>query len=580
MSNFTGSTFSKGESNIGGGVGTAIVAAIVVGLIYFGRDVFIPIAVAILLSFMLAPIVRTLQEWHIPRGVSVITVVLLAFLGIFAAGGVIAMQVTQLAGDLPRYQSNIYAKIESLRASSAASGPLERAADMLEELGREINKPLDTPADDSATKRPYGREKKPVPVEIRQPPAGPLEGINTWISGLLHPLAATGIVFVFVIFILLEREDIRNRFIKLAGSHDLQRTTAALDDAGRRLSRLLLTQLAVNITFGAVIGTGLWMIGIPSPVLWGITSGILRFVPYIGAFIAAAFPLALAIAVDPDWSMPLLAGALFLTVEPLVGHIIEPLLYGRSSGLSPVALVISATFWASLWGPIGLVLAAPLTICLVVTGRHVERLNFLDVMLGDEPPLSPPEIFYQRMLAGDPAEEVDRAEKLLKEQPLSSYYNDVALSGLKLAQNDLARGSLDPARIQKMRTSIAELVNDLAEYDDWLNPTNDPEAAAAAVLKKKSTAALTDGKAADEWRAEEPVLCIAGRSGLDESVVSLIRILQRSLTCNQWKNCCMSCSWTFILLRSSCSKCCQSLPENAPTRRGTNACLAQRLARI
>lgn len=223
------------------------------------------------------------------------------------------------------------------------------------------------------------------------------------ISSLIKPLETTGIIVIFVIFILLEREDLRNRVIKLAGSRDLQKTTAALDDAGRRLSRLLLTQLAINSVFGAVIGTGLWFIGIPSPVLWGFVSGILRFVPYIGAFIAAAFPLTLAIAVDPGWSMLVRTGILYLTVEPLLGYFVEPLLYGRSSGLSPVGLVISATFWAALWGPIGLVLATPLTICLVVMGRHVERLNFLDIMLGDEPPLSPSELFYQRMLAGNPA---------------------------------------------------------------------------------------------------------------------------------------------------------------------------------
>ena len=254
-----------------------------------------------------------------------------------------------------------------------------------------------------------------------------------------------------MIFILLQREDLRNRFIKLAGSHDLQKTTAALDDAATRLSRLFLIQLALNTAFGIVIGAGLWIIGIPSPVLWGILAAVLRFVPYIGAVISAVFPLTLAAAVDPGWSMLLWTAALFLVVEPVVGHVIEPLLYGHSTGLSPVAVVASATFWTALWGPVGLVLATPLTICLVVLGRHVERFEFLDVMFGDRPALSPPELFYQRMLAEDPAEAVDKAEEFLKERPLSIYYDEVALPGLKLAQNDIARGALDRAQSEKIK---------------------------------------------------------------------------------------------------------------------------------
>jgi hypothetical protein len=249
---------------------------------------------------------------------------------------------------------------------------------------------------------------------------------------------------------------LRNRFIKLAGSHDLQKTTAALDDGATRLSRLFLIQLALNTAFGVVIGTGLWIIGIPNPVLWGILAAVLRFVPYIGAVISAVFPLTLAAAVDPGWSMLLWTAALFLVVEPVVGHVIEPLLYGHNTGLSPVAVVASATFWTALWGPVGLVLATPLTICLVVLGRHVERLKFLDVMFGDRAALAPPEMFYQRMLAEDPAEAVDKAEEFLKERPLSTYYDDVALPGLKLAQNDIARATIDRARIEKIRTAVIE----------------------------------------------------------------------------------------------------------------------------
>lgn len=340
---------------------------------------------------------------------------------------------------LPRYQFTIREKIKSIRGTAATSGTLERAADVLQDLGNELNKPKDPAAPQPTAASSH--EPKPIPVEVRPPPPTALDNITTLFSPLLRPLTTTGITAIFVIFILLQREDLRNRFIKLAGSHDLQKTTAALDDAASRLSRLFLLQLAVNVAFGVLIGTGLWIIGIPSPILWGILAAVLRFVPYIGAVIAAVFPLTLAAAVDPGWSMLVWTAALFVVTEPVIGHVIEPLLYGHSTGLSPVAVVAPATFWTALWGPIGLVLATPLTICLVVLGRHAERFQFLDVMLGDRPPLSPPELFYQRMLAEDPAEAVDKAEEFLKERSLSSYYDEVALPGLKLAQNDVLRGA-------------------------------------------------------------------------------------------------------------------------------------------
>jgi predicted PurR-regulated permease PerM len=516
--------------------GVAVVTAIIIGALYFGRELFVPIALAILLSFVLAPLVRALQRWYVPRGLSVVSVAMLAFLSIFTLGGVIAAQVTELAGDLPHYQITIREKIKSLRGTAATSGTLERAADVLQDLGKELNKPKDTSTTPTAMVQPAppGQEVKPIPVEVRQPPPTALESIAALISPLLRPLTTTGIIAIFVIFILLQREDLRNRFIKLAGSHDLQKTTAALDDAATRLSRLFLIQLALNTAFGIVIGIGLWAISIPSPVLWGILAAVLRFVPYIGAFISAVFPLTLAAAVDPGWSMLLWTGALFLVAEPVVGHVIEPLAYGHSTGLSPVAVVASATFWTALWGPVGLVLATPLTVCLVVLGRHVERFEFLDVMFGDRPALSPSELFYQRMLAGDPAEAVDKAEEFLKERPLSSYYDDVALPGLKLAQNDVARGALDRAQTEAIKASVAEVVDDLVDQDDRMPPTattRDAEAAAAVEITNDPTAdlpVLEKDELAPEWQAETPVLCVAGRGPLDEAVaIMLAQLLEK-----------------------------------------------------
>jgi predicted PurR-regulated permease PerM len=513
------------------GVAAALLAALIVAALYFGRDVFVPLALSILLSFVLAPLVRALQNFRVPRAIAVIGVVLLAFSIIFAIGGVIATQMTQLAGELPRYESNMRAKIQSVRGTAATNNTLERAADVLQDLGKELNKPKEAPSAAAVAPKANpvpAQDARPIPVEVRQPPPTALESIAALISPLLHPLMTSGIVIIFVIFTLLQREDLRNRLIKLAGSHDLQKTTVALNDAAQRLSRLFLSQLALNSAFGLVIGTGLWFIGIPSAVLWGILAGILRFVPYIGVFIAIVFPLALAVAVDPGWSLLLWTAALFLIVEPLVGQVIEPLLYGRSTGLSPLAVVLSATFWTALWGPIGLVLATPLTICLVVLGRHVENLQFLDVMFGDRPPLSPPQLFYQRMLAEDPAEALDNAEQFLKEMPLVTYYDEVALKGLKLAQADLNRDALDALHVQRIRDSVMELVKELDDHEDQQakkESAQDVEAASAGPVKGSPVGdlpILAKDELAGHWRGENPILCVPGRPGLDEAVASML----------------------------------------------------------
>jgi predicted PurR-regulated permease PerM len=515
-------------------VATAILAVIIVSMLYFGRDIFVPVAMAILLSFVLAPLVGLLQRISVPRGLAVVTVVILAFSLIFALGSLLATQLTQLAGDLPRYQSTISEKIQSFRDTKAGRGTLERASDMLKDLSKE----LDKPKADSSARVPgsvlgpkVSGPPAPVPVEVRQPDPGALESLRTLISPLVHPLATTFIIIIFVIFILLQREDLRNRLIRLAGSSDLQRTTAALDDAASRLSRLFLTQLILNGAFGVVIGTGLWLIGTPSAILWGILAAALRFVPYVGAVIAAAFPLALAVAVDPGWSMLLWTLALFLVVEPVVGHVVEPMVYGHSTGLSPVAVVASATFWTALWGPIGLVLATPLTVCLVVLGRHVERLEFLDVMFGDRPALSPPEIFYQRMLAGDPTEAAEKAEEFLKERSLASYYDEVALKGLQLAQADAERGALDHERLIKIRDAVSEFAGDLSDQDDRSpakgDSTTDAEASSAVESVAENAAnetlpILEKEALPPEWLGEHPVLCVAGRSLIDEAAAIML----------------------------------------------------------
>lgn len=510
-----------------------IVGLGVVTTLYLGADLLIPIALALLLSFVLSPVISAAKKLRIPRAPAVFLAVLLAFGTIVGLAAIFAGQVGQLAGDLPKYQSTMRDKIQSLRGWTGGSGTLERAADMLQSLGEEFERPPETTTptgvdsektEDGARKRPAGA---PMLVEVREPPRTALQNLRDITAPLLHPFATVGIIIVFVIFILFQREDLRNRLMRLAGARDIQRTTAAVDDAARRLSRLLLTQLALNSGFGLAIGLGLWAIGVPSPALWGIVAGVLRFVPYVGAFISAVFPLALAAAVDPGWTMFLATLALFAVTEPIVGHVIEPMVYGRTAGLSPVAVVLAATFWTALWGPIGLVLATPLTVCLVVLGRHVESLAFLDTLFGDRPALSPQELFYQRMLARDPGEAFEKAQEFLLERSLSSYYEEVALPGLMLAQHDADRGAIEGERLVTLKTSVAELVTMLEPWDDVEPdgdlPALDPEAVEAIEQADEDASAERDpDEPAARPAAHAPVRLVGGRSPIEEAAASIV----------------------------------------------------------
>lgn len=517
-------------------VSNVAIGIFIVAALYFGREVFVPVALAILFSFVLAPLVKGLQKLRVPRALAVFVVVLIAFATLAALTMAMVGQATQLASELPTYQSTIRAKIAALKGSGAGSGVLSRAADVLQDLGKELDRPKAESPVPSETSGP-ARDGRPIPVEVHQPEPGAIQTLQAFLAPLIHPLTTTGIVLIFVVFILLKREDLRNRFIRLTGTYDLQKTTAAFDDAGKRLSRLFLTQLIVNAGFGVVIGCGLAAIGVPSALLWGILAAILRFIPYLGAVLSAVFPMVIAASVDPGWMMLVWTAALFVIAEPLVGHVIEPLAYGRSTGLSPIAIVVAATFWTWLWGPIGLVLATPLTVCLVVLGRHVERLEFLDVMLGDRPALSAPEIFYQRILAGDPAEAADKAEEVLKERSLSAYYDDVALEGLRLAAADEARGVLDAPRRNQILATIREVVEDLSDHDDLRPSRNaaavDPETEATVEQTNEQEGAsdlpvLTAAEVKETFRDEGGVVCIGARSQLDEAAALMLsQILEK-----------------------------------------------------
>ncbi|ARN83373.1 ABC transporter permease [Methylocystis bryophila] len=501
---------------------------VIIACLYIGREVLVPIALAVLMSFVLAPPVRLLQGWRVPRSLAVVFVAVFAFSAIFSLGGLMVVEVNKLASDLPRYQSTLREKIQSLRGATAVTGTLERASEILQELNRELNSPKRGAPASAALTPPGGASTESIQVEIAKPTSSALQTVGAVITALVSPLATGGIVVIFVILILAQRQDLRSRLVRLAGSRDIQRTTAAFDDAAQRLSRLFLTQVALNAGFGLVVGAGLWIIGVPSAPLWGMLAMIFRFVPYIGPLISAIFPLILAAAAATGWAMVLWTAVLFLIVETIAGQIIEPLAYGHSSGLSPIAVVTSATFWTWLWGPIGLILATPLTICLVVLGRHVERLAFLTVMLGDQPALMPAELLYQRMLARDPVEASEQARMFLKERSLLAYYEEVLLEGLKLAAADAERGLLDPDRTLLIRDAVAEIVDDLSDHK------GDPEPAHEAAIEARESARADKAEEAarelaQRGRTGRLALCIPGLGLIDEALALIVtQLLERS----------------------------------------------------
>jgi predicted PurR-regulated permease PerM len=482
-----------------------LVTGTVIAILYFAREVFIPITLAVLLSFLLAPAVRWLRRLRAGRVAAVALTVLLAFMAISGFAAVVIGEVSSLAQQLPEYRYNLQTKVRSLPGMIPGGGVFRRATEMFRDLGKELS---NAETQGAATSNPSAngaaetQSPKPIPVQIREPEPGPVQIVQSIIGPLLQPLAASGLVIVFVIMILLEREDLRDRMLRLAGRHDLHRTTEAMNDAAQRISSYLLSQLVVNISCGLPIGIGLVVIGIPNAALWGIMTVLLRFIPYLGIVIAAAFPLALAIAVAPDWMLLFWTALLFVGIELVVSNIVEPLVYGGTTGLSSVALIAAATFWTWLWGPIGLLLSTPLTVCLVVLGRHVQQLQFLDVLLGNEPVLTAEETFYQRILANDPEEATEQAEEFAKDRSLAEFFDEVVMPALARAQADSDRGVLSSESRATFKNAIEVMVENLSEDE--------------------GTGASSEQEAAPKPAGLPGIVCVGGRNELDEAAALLL----------------------------------------------------------
>lgn len=478
------------------------VSVTVIVALYIGRDLMVPLALGILLSFVLAPLVTRLERLRLGRVPSVLLSVLFA-LGLLAGvGALVGNQVVELARDLPRYEENIRAKVRDLKAAAPGGGLLERTARVVQDIGREVA-PESAPADEVAAgdTPPGAAEPAPVRVTLEPSAPSPLAVLREVAGPVLGPVGTVGIVFVFVIFILLQRQDLRDRVISLAGTRDLRRTTEALDDASGRVSRYLLTNLVINVLYGIPIGIGLWLIGVPSAALWGMLATVLRFIPFLGPVIAATFPVALSIAVDPGWTLPLMTIGLFLALELFSNNVMEPWLYGTSTGLSSFAIILAAIFWTALWGPVGLLLATPLTVCLVVLGKHVRQLRFLEVLLGSQPALPVPARIYQRLLARDVEEAAGIVDAAAADAGQGSgwIYDTLLIPALILAEQDRAAGSLGAAGQAMILHGMEMLVDSVGEAEASL--------------------AATDGEAP---HPHGRVLCVSTRGDLDEAAALLL----------------------------------------------------------
>ncbi|HKB90303.1 MAG TPA: AI-2E family transporter [Opitutaceae bacterium] len=498
------------------GIFAISVTAFVVALLYFAREVLIPLALAGLLTFLLAPVVMRVERW-LGRIFSVLIIVAVICLVLGTLTWMLSKQVVDLAVKLPNYKVNIQDKLRAVKMPHG--GDLSRLSQMINELGDELtgNHGVAEIADPENPLPPPSANKSkssPTPVAVVSPPnANPISHVRWITSLLLKTLATGGLVMLLSVFMLLQREDIRSRLLRLAGQERIGTTTRAMDDAGRRVTRYLVMEFVVNVVFGVCVGVGLYFIGLPNATLWGAMAAVLRFVPYVGSWIAAAFPIIVALAVTPGWTAPMMALCLFAVLELITANFVEPLLYGASTGVSAVALIVAAIFWTWIWGPVGLILATPLTVCLVVIGRHVPRLAFFSIMLGDEEALSPADECYHRLIALGLNEAGNLTDSYVRENSVTALYDNVLIHALSSAELDFRRGSLE----ETQRNAVLQGVRDIIE-----------ELGTRPLEKQKNET----GKAGVETVPVSPppncrVLCLAARAERDEIAGEMLTQLLR-----------------------------------------------------
>lgn len=407
-----------------------LAVAVVVTALYFGRDLLIPLALATLLAFVLAPLTVRIRRLGIPQAVAVTVVVVVTLGALVGLSLFMAGQVRLLGKELPTYQTNIAAKFDRIRVQLRAPGAFTEASRVIDAVESEIAQ-----TQGELEQKPATGTRRPARVELVPSAPGAFEAVGRWLERIGPPAALLGTTLIYLVLVLLNPGDLRDRLVSLLGG-SVHRTTDALNDAGQRVSRYLTMQLVVNLCYAIPMAAGLWLIAIPGALLWGLLSAVLRFIPYVGSLVGAVFPLLLAFAVDPGWSMVGWALALIVVLELISNNVVEPWLYGASTGLSAMSLIVAATFWTALWGPVGLVLSTPLTVCMLVIGRHLPQLGFLDVMLGSRPALELPHRMYQRLLAGNSADAIELAEESVAASSPRQFYEDVGIPVLRMATVD------------------------------------------------------------------------------------------------------------------------------------------------
>lgn len=437
-----------------------VACAIVLGLLYLAREVLVPVALAAMLSLLIAPLVRRLRRLGLPATPAVLTAVGSLCAGIAALAVMLGLQLVDMTASLPQYESSIRAKVATVKELTVdRMDSLQGTAGRLFKHLSEPERPA--PSRSAASRLKANPSGERVQVEVYPPQPTSLSVLTHLATSLWEPLATAGIVLIVMLFTLLEHESLRDRLLRLIGGHDLRASTEVLNDVGERLSRYFVSQFAVNFGVGAVVWLALWAIDLPHAMLWGVLTALMRFVPYIGVLIAAVPAVLLGAAVEPGWTLMVLTLTTFAVIEVLAAQVVEPLLYGHSTGLSPLSVVIAAIFWSALWGPVGLLLATPLTLCLLVAGRYVPSLKFLDILLGDGPSLTRPQRFYQRTLSGDAHDLIAQARAYLKKKSFASYCDNILLPALQLAARDHELGLITPDQARRMQQVVVEVIGAL-----------------------------------------------------------------------------------------------------------------------
>ena len=479
--------------------------AVVVGALYLAKGVLLPLIMAGLITFLLIPPCNWLERRGLGRTPAVLGTVILTFAGFAVITWTAVSQMSELAPKIAQYQGNIEDKFKSL--NDLATGAMKNLTRTTKTLGEPL-------AEEETAAEVLDIHDRPYAVRVISTPQSPLELFGGMFGTVLESLTSAGIVILLVLFFLHRREDIRDRFIRLVGQGQVTGTTQALNDAATRVSRYLFTQFAINVVFGFWVTVGLFLIGVPNAILWGILTAVLKFIPYVGVWIAALAPLLLSMAISAQWTEPLMVAGVFIILEFAVGNFLEPWLFGKHTGVSAVAILVAAVFWSWLWGGVGLLLATPLTVCLLVLGKHVPQLAFLYILLGNEPVFDLETRVYQRLLAGDQEEASELIEESRKELELVDIYDRVLLPVLQRAEKDRFRDEIEQDRLDFILNSLTEIVDDLGESESELQ--SKAQEAKPVDVEVESTAAILP------LSPPPRVLCVSASTRTDEIAVTML----------------------------------------------------------